>query len=301
MPDLKIGLVGLDTSHVVAFSKCFNKPGDAEHVPGGRVVCAYAGGSKDFPMSIDRVEKFTHQVRDEFGVKILDAPEAVAESVDLLFITAVDGRTHLDYVRRTIAARRPTFIDKPMTTSSADAQEIFRLGEQHHVPVMSCSSLRYAQAIEEALADDALGPVVGVDVFGPMAIEAALPGLFWYGIHSVEILNRVMGTGCREVKATTTEQQDLVTATWPDGRIGSIHGLRGAHHKFGLTIQRKDGFQFVDAAPAGKRSWYATMLDAIMRSLPEGKSDVKPADTIEIIRMIEAANESRGSGQVVKV
>src|SRR3954464_1339841 len=111
MSDLKIGLVGLDTSHVAAFTKCFNKTDDAEHVPGARVTCAFPGGSRDFELSHTRVDKYTHQLRDEFGVKILDKPEAVAEAVDLLFITAVDGRTHLDYVRQTIAARRPTFID----------------------------------------------------------------------------------------------------------------------------------------------------------------------------------------------
>ncbi len=300
MADLQIGLVGLDTSHVVAFSKCFNKPGDPEHVPGGRVTCAFPGGSKDFEMSSSRVEKFTKQVRDEFGVEILDKPEAVAERVDLVFITAVDGRTHLDYVRKTIAARKPTFIDKPMATSTADVKEMFSLAEQHHVPMMSCSSLRYAQSLEAALAEDEKGVIVGVDVFGPMAIEPTQGGLFWYGIHSVEIVNRVMGRGCKEVKATTSEKQDAVTATFSDGRLATIHGLRGAHHQFGLTIQREKGFQFVDAA-SGKRSWYATMLDAIMRSLPAGKSDVDPADTLEVIRLIEAANESRTSGAAVKV
>jgi predicted dehydrogenase len=300
MADMKIGLIGLDTSHAGAFCKCFNKPGDPEHVPGATITCAFPAGSKDFAMSIDRVGKFTQQVRDEYGVKILDTPEAVASEVDLLFITAVDGRSHLDLVRRTISARRPTFIDKPLCTTSSDAQEIFRLGEQHHVPIMSCSSLRYAQSLEEALADDKLGEIVGVDVFGPMNLEAALPGLFWYGIHSVEMVNRVMGDGCKEVKATTTEHQDLITATWGDGRIASIRGLRGAHHKFGLTIQRKQGFQFIDAA-AGQRSWYASMLEAIMRSLPKGKSDIAPKDTLEIIRFIEAANQSRGTGKSVKV
>src|SRR5262245_42082240 len=110
MPDLKIGLVGLDTSHVIAFAKCFNKEGDAEHVDGARIICGFPGGSKDFEMSSSRVEKFTNQLRDEFGVKIVDSPEAVAEQVDLVFITAVDGRTHLDYVRKTIPARKPTFI-----------------------------------------------------------------------------------------------------------------------------------------------------------------------------------------------
>ena len=296
MADLKIGLVGLDTSHVSAFCKCLNKPGDAEHVPGGKVVCAYAGGSKDFHMSADRVEKFTAQVRDEFAVAILPQPEAVAEAVDLLFITAVDGRTHLDYVRKTIAARRPTFIDKPMAVSSADAKEMFKLADQHGVPMMSCSSLRYAQSLTEALADESLGKVVGCDAFGPMEIEPTQGGLFWYGIHTVELVNRVMGHGCREVRATRGETQEQVTAIWPDGRVAMMHGLRKAHHKFGVTIHREKGFQFVDCAPAGKRSWYASMLDAILRSLPKGKSDVDPADTLEIIRMIEAANESRESG-----
>jgi predicted dehydrogenase len=299
MSDLKIGFVGLDTSHVAAFAKCFNKPGDAEHVPGARVTCAFAGGSDDFAASHTRVDKYTRQVRDEFGVQILDKPEAVAEAVDLLFITAVDGRTHLDYVRKTIPARKPTFIDKPFAVTTADAKEMFNLAHQHGVAMMSCSSLRYAQALTEALADDALGAVVGVDVFGPMAIEPSQGGLFWYGIHSVEMVNRVMGRGCRDVRsAASTDAHDVVTATWPDGRVASVHGLRGAHHKFGLTIHREKGFQQVDCA-SGKRSWYATMLDAILRSLSQGKSDVDERDTLEIVRFIECANESRGSGRAV--
>ena len=300
MPDLKIGLVGLDTSHVIGFCKCLNKPGDAEHVPGGRITCAFPGGSKDFELSIGRVEKFTHQVRDEFGVAIYDKPEAVAEAADLVFISAVDGRTHLDYVRKTIPARKPTFVDKPFAVNSADAREMFKLAEQHGVPMMSCSSLRYAQSLVEALNDNSHGDIIGVDVFGPMAIEPTQGGLFWYGIHSVEIVNRVMGRGCKEVRATTTDKQDAITAIWPDGRVASIHGLRGAHHHFGATIHRQKGFQFVDAE-AGKRSWYASMLEAIMRTLPRGKSDVDQADTLEIVRLIEAANESRGSGKPVSL
>jgi len=290
--NLNIGLVGLDTSHVMAFAKCLNKPGDAEHVPGGTITCAFAGGSKDFELSIGRVEKYTSELRDEFGVKILDRPEAVAEAVDLLFITAVDGRTHLDYVRKTIAVRRPTFIDKPFAVNSADAKEMFKLADQHGVAMMSCSSLRYAQALTEALADDSLGKIVGVDAFGPMAIEPTQGGLFWYGIHTVEMVNRVMGTGCREVKATTTDNHDLIAATWPDGRVASLHGLRHAHGKFGLTIHREKGCQTVDCA-AGKRSWYASLLEAILRTLPHGKSDVVSKDTLEVIRLVEAANQSR--------
>src|SRR5262249_54411518 len=97
----------------------------------------------------------------------------------------------------------------------------------------------------------------------------------------------------------TTDTQEQVTATWPDGRIATLHGLRKAHHKFGVTIHREKGFGFVDAAPPGKRTWYATLLEAILKSLPNGKSGVDPADTLEVIRFIEAANESRESGKIV--
>jgi predicted dehydrogenase len=299
---LRIGLVGLDTSHVIVFSKCFNKPGHADHVEGGRVVIGYPGGSEDFELSRSRVGKFTEQLRDDFGLRIADAPEAVAEACDLLFITAADGRTHLDYVRKTIAACKPTFIDKPLAVKSEDAREIMRLGEQHHVPIMSASSLRYAPPLLEALADDALGRIAGVDAFGPMPIEPTQGGLFWYGIHTVEMISRVMGGGCREVRTTTAAKHDVVAATWSDGRIASLHGVRDAHGKFGAVIHREKGMQFVDAYGGSKRSAYAAMLDAVMRSLPQGKSDVDPKETVEVIRLIEAANESRdGGGAAVKL
>jgi predicted dehydrogenase len=296
MKELSIGLVGCDTSHVIVFSKCFNKADHADHVEGGRVIMGYPGGSPDFELSHSRVEKFTHQLRDEYGVKIAESPEAVAEACDLVFITAADGRTHLDYVRKTIAARKPTFIDKPLAVKSEDAREIMRLGEQHHVPIMSASSLRYAPPLLEALHDDALGKIAGADVFGPMPIEPTQGGLFWYGIHSVEMLSRIMGSGCAEVRTTTAQKHDIVAATWKDGRMGSVHGVRDAHGKFGATIHRAKGMQFVDAYGHTDRSAYANMLDAVMRSLPQGKSDVDPTDTIEVIRLIEAANESRANG-----
>ena len=46
--DLKIGLVGLDTSHCVAFTKCLKDPNNPEHVKGGKVVWAFPAGSPDF-------------------------------------------------------------------------------------------------------------------------------------------------------------------------------------------------------------------------------------------------------------
>jgi predicted dehydrogenase len=293
----RIGLIGLDTSHAPAFTRLLNNPQHQEHIPGGKVVAAFPGGSKDFELSWSRVEGFKKELRDQHGVEMMDSPEAVAEAVDLVFITAADGRVHREYLEQTLRHKRPTFIDKPFTHTSSDAREMFRLADQAGVPLMSCSSLRYADSLTDALKAES-APIVGCDVFGPMAEQPTQPGLFWYGVHMVEMVLAIMGTGCRRVQAMKNDDFDLVAAEWSDGRLASIRGARRGQKKFGATIHREETFQTVNASQ-NRKSYYANMLEAILRSLPNGKSDVPKEQTLEIVRLIEAANESRQSGKPV--
>lgn len=298
---VKVGLIGLDTSHVPAFCKMLNDSSNKHHVPGGQVVCGYPGGSPDFEASISRVGKFTDEIRDQHGVEILDSPEAVAERVDLVIITAVDGRTHLDYLERTIGSGKPTFIDKPFAVKTSDAEKMVSLAKSSGVPLMSCSSLRYAVEFQKALNDNSDGEITGMDAFGPMALQPTQPGLFWYGCHTVEAVVAALGTGCQRVRAVSNEENELVTAEWADGRVATIRGSRSGFRGFGCTIFRKDGLQQVDNRKSDVPQ-YAPMLAAILKSLPTGVSDVPNDQMIEIVRLIEAANISRDAdGQVVEL
>ena len=299
-PNLKIGLIGLDTSHVVAFTNLLNNAKDPYHVAGAPVVAAFPGGSADFELSYSRVEGYTDQLRNEFAVEILDSPEAVCEKVDLVFITAVDGRAHRELFEKTASFKRPTFIDKPFATKKADAEAILSRGRELGVTVMSTSSLRYAENFVEALSAVSADKLVGIDVFGPMQIEPTQPGLFWYGIHSVEMVVAAMGPGVRCVRAVKNEGVDLITAEWHDGRIASVRGLRKGHQGFGVTLHGNDGCRFVEPFSSPKPP-YASLLDAIIRSLPKGRSDVPAEEMLEVVHFIEAANESRENGTVVKL
>ena len=294
---LTIGLLGLDMSHAVEFTKRLNDPQHPEHVAGACVIAGFPGGAPDFPLSWSRVEKFTAEVRDGYGVEILDSPEAVAERVDLLLITAADGRAHRPLLERVARFKRPTFIEKPLALSGADAREIFRIADNAEVPVMSCSTARFGVPLHEALAAD-MGAVIGCDVFGPMPEEPTQPGLFWYGIHSVEILNVVMGRGCREVRCYHNVITDLLTAVWGDGRVATFRGLRNGEWKFGLTIHREKGFQHIDLL---HNSWFKQTIAQMLRDLPRGVSPVDRADTLEIIQIIEAANRSRPNAAAVEL
>ena len=299
MAELKIGLVGLDTSHVTAFGSLLNDPGNANHVPGARIVAAYPGGSKDFELSWSRVEGFTRTLREKYAVEMKDSPEAVAEGVDLLFITSVDGRVHRGQFERTVKFKRPTFIDKPLAVSVDDAEAIVRLANAEKVPVMSCSSLRYAQPLVEAVGGRR-EEVLGCDTFGPLSEVPTQPGLFFYGVHAVDMLVSVMGHGCQHVGAMHTDAGDVLTLAWPGGRTGSVRLAKSGHGKYGCTLHRKAGAQFVDAS-ATKKPAYATMLEAILRSLPQGESDVPADEMLDTVRILEAANAARQTGRTTDV
>lgn len=295
MQKLRIGLIGLDTIHAVSFTKSFNDPSSAGYREDGVVVAGWSGGSADMPLSRDRVEGYTTQLRDQYGIKILPTPEEVAEACDLLFITSIDARIHLELLRRTIKYRRPTFIDKAVAQSSTDARQMFDMAREAGIPLMACSPLRYAEELDIALANGELGKVTGCDVFGPGTIVEIPPGLFWYGIHVAEVVYTVMGAGCAYVQSVHTDNTDTAIGVWKDGRIATMRAQRKTHPHFGVTVHREKGPQQM-RLDQGERHFYDRMLDGIMRSLPHGKSDIPDEQTLEMIRFIEAANESRQTG-----
>ncbi|MCP4640071.1 MAG: Gfo/Idh/MocA family oxidoreductase, partial [bacterium] len=180
---LRIGMIGLDTSHVIAFTKLLNNPDDPGHVPGGKVVAAFKGGSDDIESSSGRVDGFTKQLQDDFGVKIVDSIEELCTMVDVVMLESVDGRPHLEQARPVFEAGLPIFIDKPVAGSLADAIEIFRLAKKHEVPCWSSSSYRYYPSMVELKAKD-VGDIKGAVSYGPCSIEEHHPDLFWYGVHA---------------------------------------------------------------------------------------------------------------------
>src|SRR5690606_2549499 len=91
---LKVGIIGLDTSHVVAFTKGMNDPKATGDLAKMNVVAAYPGGSPDIPSSRDRVEGFTDRLR-EMGVEIVDSIPQLLEKVDAVMLESLDGRPHL--------------------------------------------------------------------------------------------------------------------------------------------------------------------------------------------------------------
>jgi predicted dehydrogenase len=301
MPETKkIGFIGLDTSHVTAFARLLHNADEEFHLPGWRVAAAYPGGSDDFELSKTRVEGFTTELRDRYGVPIVESPEEVAERCDAVFIESVDGRVHLEQFQRIASFGKPVFIDKPFALSSREAREMADLAKRHRLPMMSSSALRYAEGLLLELQDESKGAVIGADCYGPMPLQPTQPGLFWYGIHAVEMLYAIMGRGCERVTASVSGDHDLVVGVWRDGRIGTVRGNRKGNQTFGALIHREKGSQLADIY-AHRKPYYAGLLEHVIRMIETGKPPIDPEETVEIVRFIEAANESRETGKTLEL
>ncbi len=285
--DLKLGIIGLDTSHCTAFTELINDTTHKDHVPGAKVTAAFKGGSPDIPSSIGRVEEYTAVLRDKFGVKICDSIEEVCRQVDAVMIESVDGRPHLAQARIVIAAGKPLYIDKPLGGTLKDALEIIDLAEKAGVPLFTSSSLRFAKTTQ-AVRGGSIGKVIRAETTSPAHLEATHPDLYWYGVHGCESLFTVMGTGCESVERRTTADGKIeVVGQWKGGR----QGIFRESNTYGGTARGEKG-----EAPIGAFDGYAPLVVEIVKFFQTKKSPVDIAETKELFAFMEAADESKRQG-----
>lgn len=284
---IRIGMIGLDTSHVVAFTEIINNPEAKGHVPGAKVVAAFKGGSPDIESSASLVDGYTKTLSEKYGVKIYPTIEKVCENVDAVMIESVDGRPHLAQARKIIAAKKILYIDKPVGGTLKDAIEIYRLAKEAGVPVFSSSSLRFAKSTQ-SVRNGLIGKVTYAQTTSPAPLEPHHPDLYWYGVHGCESLFTVMGTGCESVKRGTTKDGMIeVTGTWKGGRIGIFREGKG----YSGTAKGEKG-----ESEIGKFDGYQPLVAEVVKFFLSKSPPVSAEETIELFAFMEAADESKRRG-----
>ena len=298
----KVGIIGLDTSHVVAFTTVFNKgpknPADAAKFSGFRVTAAFAQGSKDIPESTTRVPEYTEKLKG-MGVEIVDSIEKLCAQVDFVMLESNDGRVHLEQVLPVLKAGKTVFIDKPIGGSLADVIRIQEAAKKAGVVYFCSSSLRFA-ASTQAVHHGSVGKVKTAYTTSPASLEPHHPDLYWYGIHGCESLYAAMGTGCLSVKRDKSAAGMIqVTGNWGDGRVG-IYREADRKAKGGPYGGKAVGEK--GEADIGKFDGYEVLLQAVVKMFRTGQPQVSAEETLELYTFMEAADESkRQNGAEVKL
>lgn len=304
---IKVGVVGVDNYQCLAFMQLFHQPNVEGDLAGLRVVAAWPGGSPDIPESVENAPKWIPRL-EEGGVKIVGSIAEVLERVDAVMVMSLDGRKHLEYARPVIEAGKPVYIGRPLAASLEDALRIFALATKHNCPIFSCSQHRFSPGFIGMRDHPEVGTVLGCDVYGGCPTEPHHPDLFWHGVHCVETLYTIMGPGCESVTRASTDDFELITGVWKDGRIGTYRGIRKGAIKYSALVFGDKGI-----APAGMYGYLAPVGGVVPKSRYMGyegvaieiakffktrKPPVSAEETLEIFAFMAAAHQSKAQGGV---
>ena len=295
---MRLGIVDFDSSHSVEFARRFNRigVGSEQFVEGAEVTLAWPGSSE---MAPERIPGFQNEI-EAMGIPLTPSLDALIGQIDAVLVLSLCGAAHLDRARPFLTAGIPTFVDKPFACSSRDAQEMVQLANEHNATMLNASALRFAEEVAAVTGQQStLGPVNGAVTYGPSKRADGNPGLFHYGIHSVELLFELLGPGCESVTTSWTEGGEVVTGRWSDGRLGTVRGTRVGATKYGFTAFCEHG---VVSQPVSTRFAYRNLCCAMLQSFNSGQPAVSHESSLEVVRFIEAALESeRQCGVVVPI
>lgn len=290
---IKIGIIGLDTSHSTAFTELLNGDSDDKFVKEFEVVAAYPYGSKTIQSGYERIPGYIEEVK-KHGVEITSSIAELLDKVDCVMLETNDGRIHLEQAMEVFKSGKICYIDKPIGATLGQAIAIYEMAEKYNVPIFSSSALRYSPQ-NQKLRNGEFGKILGADCYSPHKVEPTHPDFGFYGIHGVETLYTLMGTGCESVNRMSSQDADVVVGRWKDGRIGTFRGIKEGPAIYGGTAYTPKG-----SIAAGGYEGYKVLLDQILTFFKTGVAPISKEETIEIFTFMKASNMSKEqNGKIV--
>lgn len=214
---------------------------------------------------------------EEQGVVRAESIQQVVEECDCLVVLSPNNpERHEDLAELPLSSGKPVYVDKPFAPSLAVARRMLALAREHSTPMMSSSALRFDSTIERARQEIGDHPVEFMSTRGPGVFEI-------YGIHQVEPIAAVLGTGAKRVMQCGNLDCKLMVMDYGDGRRAVMNMI--PNHPFQFSVQYGDSGIFV----VDKMSdFFPRFIDAMLKFFEMGESLVPPEQTLEIAAVLEA-------------
>jgi len=236
METIRFGVIGTENSHVDQACKRFN----VEKTIQGATIEALYPGEGD---TLEHVK----QVQEQGKVPLLvDKPGDMIGKVDAVIIMNRHAKYHARYAKLFLQNKIPTFVDKPMTCNLEEAKQIIELSHKTDTWLSSWSNVWQQSSFQDFLKNTQkeLGPVYSGMIGGPFDFESEHGGVFFYGIHTVEMLFNGFGYDVKTINAKLFGKNCFVTATLGSGKIVSLHLLGEGKVRFQILLHCEKGTRF---------------------------------------------------------
>ena len=285
-PDISIGIIGTENTHVDHIIQYLNV--ERNH-PGVRVV-ALAGGTTERNRALAEIG----------GIEIIvnDVSDLVGQA-DAFFVGHRDGALHADHAVPLLQTGHPVMVEKPLACGVADARKIIDAALAGNAPLTSYSPLRFlpeADALENALGT--IGPLRSLSVGGPADPTSEYGGIFFYGIHPVDIALRLAHGAIGDVRLERAAESLVASVVVGDAVVTFTfvlpqNGRRIPFHALAVGSQGVHTVPEFDLAG----NYVAPGLEAFLGMVESGSIPIPYKELlrpIELLSAIARAAESLG-------
>jgi len=285
MEELKVGIIGLDTSHSIEFVRRMQAPDcpQDQKIEGMRAISCLRFPS---PFQTEPDQDKRQAQLEQWGVKVTKNLGEVLNGVDAIMLEINDPSLHLQYFKKVMDAGKPVFLDKPPADNLKNAREIFNLAEKKKLKMFSASSLRVGPQVIQ-MAKEISQPKIAMSI-GPLGRAPAGSSVIWYGVHAVEMLQEIIGTGAKKVLAKKDFLGVTAIIEYADNRRGIVQ-LNEGDYRYSILAQNEKQMQFLNVDTS---RLYTDLLKEIKEFFKGGEPPVSFEESLEVQAILDAIEES---------
>ncbi len=283
---MKIGIIGAENSHSIEISKNIN------------INKCVKGFTVDYIWG--ETDEFAKKTAQEGSIpNIVKKPQDMLGKIDALVVDHRHAKYHLKAAAAFVKAGIPAYIDKPFCYRVSEGEKFLQMAKDCGTPITSFGVLPKQKSFEKFVKkikspDD----VVCGSVYGPCDIKSPFGGIFFYGIHTVEMALSAFGFNVSKVLLTQNKQNATGQLMYDNGKIVTLN-LHRDYFNFSIAAQTTGGFISSDITFDTEKSVAGIKVFTDMF-----KTKVEPISHENIlmpIRVLEALQKSQKTKTVEKI
>lgn len=284
---MKIGIIGAENSHTAEIAKVIN------------VDKLVKGFSVDYVWG--ETDEYAKVAAKEGSIpNIVRKQKEMLGNIDALIVDHRHPKYHLTAALPFVKEGVPTFIDKPFCYRIKEGREFWVLATKYRTPITSFSVLTHQKSFKNFVEKmNSAGDILAGETWGPCDLKSQWGGIFFYGIHQVDMVLHAFGYNVKNVLVTENSNGATGQLVYSDGKIVTMHLIRQGCHKFGIGVigSQKSVHQVVEF----DKNPYLTGVKTFCKMFKTGEEPRSFDEIITPVKVLEALEKSIKSSKSEKV
>ncbi len=289
---IRVALLGSDSTHTEMIAQRINPAGSSFHGE-ARVVSLYG----------EDIEQARYKAK-ALGIERATASvDEALEGVDFAMVIGRFGDSHFGPATNALARGLPTFVDKPFTVNTREAEALVEQARSANVPLCSSSPLRFATEVQELKAIfgsnserwlhlQCVAPANCTD----LGLDPRFDSVFFYGIHGVEMLLELAGFDVESVAIECGNTAITVSLEMRSKRTATLLLVRNAPEFYSIGAVNRGGSYLRSINLDG--SYYEALLAFLLQEFFFGRTTIPLGSTLEAVSILERVEAVRRNGPV---